>query len=65
MEQIKRIENGVIDTAYYLERSSRLRGQALRHYLGTWIRNMVNLKASNKQEEMPVRQSSRRALRRF
>jgi len=38
MEQIKRLENGAIDTAYYIERSHRLRGRALGHFLGKWLR---------------------------
>jgi len=49
MEQIKRMENGAIDTAYYLERSRRLRGQALRHYLGRCLRCTAAPKAGKGQ----------------
>ena len=53
MERIKRIENGAIDTTYYLEISSRLRGQALRHYFGRCLRSLAGLKVDWQQRCRP------------
>jgi len=53
MEQIKRMENGAIDTAYYLERSRRLRGQVLWEILGKWLRSPASPKAGKDQSNRP------------